>query len=452
MFINREKELDLLGKEYRKKQASFTAIYGRRRVGKTTLISQYIKDKPAIFYYATESSLENQLKQFSFQILSFLGKKYLKHHSFDSFEQAFMFLVDHIGEKKVVIVIDEYHKLTRLDKSFSGFMQKIWDTVLSQNRVHLILCGSVMSIMHKEVLSYESPLYGRRTSNIHLKPLRFNHISQFVKGVSKLNQMNIYASFGTVPKYLELYDSKRSFWSNVASQILDKNAYLYPEVKFLLKDEISKPVTYFTILEIISRGETKIGKIGGKLGVPASHLSRYMQRLCDLDILEKQIPVSEKWPEKTKYGQYRIKDNFIKFWMHYVFMNQSYLEIGNVNFVLEQIKKSFNQTFVSFAFEQYAKEQIWENPEAYLGFTPYKVGRWWNNHEEIDLVAIGEEKAAFIECKWQNRKSDYGVFSELVRKSRLVDLNPNLEKVMVIFSKSGFSNGMKNLEGRFFSY
>ncbi|MBU2510031.1 ATP-binding protein [bacterium] len=452
MFIDRKNELSILNEEYKKKRASFTVIYGRRRVGKTTLISQYIKDKSSIFYYATESSLENQLQQFSYQILSFLGKQYLKHHSFDSFEQAFMFLVDHIGKEKVVIVIDEYHKLTQLDKSFSGFMQKIWDTVLSQSRIHLILCGSVITIMHNEVLSYKSPLYGRRTSNIHLKPLRFNHISQFVKGVSKLNQMNIYASFGTVPKYLELYDSRRSFWYNIASQILDKNSYLYPEVKFLLKDEISQPVTYFTILEIISRGETKIGKIGGKLGVPASHLSRYMQRLCDLDILEKQVPITEKWPEKSKHGQYRIKDNFIKFWMHYVFMNQSYLEIGNVDYVLEQIKKSFNQTFVSFAFEDYAKEQILENPEVYLGFTPTKIGRWWNNHEEIDLIAIGEEKAAFIECKWQTRKTEYSVFSELLRKSKLVNLNPNLEKVMVIFSKSGFSNGMNNLKGRFFSY
>ena len=452
MFIGRRKELEILNNEYQKEKASFTIIYGRRRVGKTTLISEYIKDKPSIFYYATESSLENQLRQFGSQILKFLNKPHLSNHSFDSFEKAFLFFADYIGEQKIVLVIDEYQKLTKLDRGFSSLLQKLWDTSLCQSNVHLILCGSVMSLMQKEVLSYDSPLYGRRTSNIHLKPMRFNHIAQFVKGVPKLTQMNIYASFGTVPKYLELYDSRRSFWSNVENQILDKNSYLYPEVKFLLKDEISQPVTYFTILEIMSRGETKIGKIGGKLGVPASHLSRYMQRLCDLDILEKQIPVSDKVPEKSKQGQYRIKDNFIKFWMHYVFMNQSYLEIGNVRHVLEQIKKSFNQTFVSFAFEEYAKEQILEDPDTFLGFKPRTVGRWWNNYEEIDLIAIGEKKAAFIECKWQNRKADYTVYSDLVRKSRLVNLDPNLEKVFVLFSKSGFSNGMRNLEGRFFSY
>lgn len=452
MFIDRKQELQVLSQEYRKKQASFTVIYGRRRVGKTALISEFIKDKPSIFYYATEASLEYQLKQFSTQVLDFLGKDYLSSHSFDSFEQAFLFLTDHIGRKKIVLVIDEYHRLTQLDKSFSGLIQKTWDTAFKNNRIHLILCGSVISIIHKELLSYESPLYGRRTSNIHLKPLKFKHINKFVQGVSKLDQMNIYASFGTVPKYLELYNSKLPFWTNVATQILDKNSYLYPEVKFLLKDEISQPVTYFTILETISRGETKIGKIAGKLGVPASYLSRYMQRLNALDIVEKEVPVTENWPEKSKFGQYRIKDNFIKFWMHYVFMNQSYLEIGNVDYVLNRVKKSFNQAFVSFAFEQYARELILDKPQKYLGFTPEKIGRWWNNYEEIDLVAIGSKNVAYIECKWQSRRIDYSVYADLVRKSELVQTEPGLDKTYVIFSKSGFVKGIRNLSGRFHSY
>jgi len=452
MFVNREKELQVLNQEYRKKSASFTVIYGRRRVGKTTLISNYIKGKSSLFYYATEASLDTQLKQFSALVMDFLGKDYLTSHAFDSFEQAFLFLADHIKLKKLVVVIDEYHKLVKLDKSFSGLIQKVWDTALINSRIHLILCGSVMSIMHKELLSYQSPLYGRRTSNIHLKPLKFKHISKFVQGISKMDQMNIYASFGTVPKYLELYDSKQSFWSNIKTQILDKNAYLYPEVKFLLKDEISQPVTYFTILETISRGETKIGKIAGKLGVPASYLSRYMQRLNALDIVEKEVPVTENWPEKSKYGQYRIKDNFIKFWLHYVFMNQSYLEIGNVDYILNRIKKSFNQAFVSFAFEQYTKELILDNPNRYLGFIPEKIGRWWNNYEEIDLVAIGEDRMAFIECKWQNRKIDYSVYADLVRKSELVRVETDAKKTYVLFSKSGFVKGIKNLNGRFYSY
>ncbi len=452
MLIGREPELEILNQEYRKRKASFTVIYGRRRVGKTTLISEYIKEKPSLFYYATESSLEVQLRQFSSQILDFLGIDYLTRHAFDDFEQVFHFLADHIKRRKIVLVIDEYHKLVKLDKSFSSLLQKIWDTRLGQTRIHLILCGSVMSIMHDELLSYKSPLYGRRTSNIHLKPLKFAHIGRFIKGVSKIDQMNIYASFGTVPKYLELYNSRRSFWQNVASQILDRNSYLYPEVKFLLKDEISQPVTYFTILEIISRGETKIGKIAGKLGVPASYLSRYMQRLNDLDIVEKEVPVTEQWPEKSKFGQYRIKDNFIKFWLHYVFMNQSYLEIGNVEHVLNKVKKSFNQVFVSFAFEQYVKEQLLEHPEHYLGFVPDRIGRWWDNHEEIDLIAIGGKNVAFVECKWQNRKTDYNVYADLMRKSKLVRLDDGLEKTFVIFSKSGFVKGMSKLNQRFYTY
>lgn len=452
MFIGRTQELKLLNQEYRKRDAAFTVIYGRRRVGKTTLISEYIKGKPSLFFYATEAGLETQLRQFSLQILDFLGKDDQLRRTFESFEQAFLFLVEHSKRKKVVVVIDEYQKLSQLDKSFSGLLQKLWDTVLQKSRIHLILCGSVISIMHQELLSYTSPLYGRRTSNILLKPLKFKHIRKIVYGVSKLDQMNIYASFGTVPKYLELYNSNQPFWSNIASQILDRNSYLYPEVRFLLQDTISQPVTYLAILETISRGETKIGKIAGKLGVTAVYLSRYMQRLHAMDIVEKEVPVTETWPEKSAFAQYRIKDNFIKFWMHYVFMNQSYLELGNVDFVLNRIKKSFNQAFVSFAFEQYARELILDNPMRFLGFVPFKLGRWWNNREEIDLVALGPDQIAFIECKWQSRKIDYSVYGDLVRKSESVPNTANNHKTFVIFSKSGFVKGIRNLNGRFFSY
>jgi AAA+ ATPase superfamily predicted ATPase len=176
-----------------------------------------------------------------------------------------------------------------------------------------------------------------------------------------------------------------------------------------------------------------------------------MQRLIDIDILKKEVPVTEKNPEKSKLGRYRIRDNFINFWFHYVFMNQSYLEIGNVDYVVDKIKSSFNEKFVSFAFENYIMELILDDPVKYLGFTPIKIGRWWNNQEEVDLVAIGKEKAAFIECKWQSQKVGHKVLLELLRKSELVEIDPTLEKVMVVFSKSGFKEGVERADGKFIS-
>jgi AAA+ ATPase superfamily predicted ATPase len=452
MFVNRESELTVLKREYEKKESSFTVIYGRRRVGKTALIGEYIKGKPAIYIYATERKLKEQLKQISRQVVEYIGKDYLENIEFTDFEQLLQLLAEHIGDRKLVFVFDEYQNLAQLDKSFSSMLMKVWDLKLKSQNIHVILCGSVISMMYSEALSYSSPLYGRRTSNIHLKPLAFHHIGGFVKGVSKIDRMNIYASFGTIPKYLELYDDRKSFLENIRDNILDKNSYLYQEVKFLLKEEISEPTTYFNILEAISDGETKIGKIGSKLNVHSSYLTRYMRKLVDLDIVEKEVPVTEKVPSKSKMGQYKIKDKFIKFWFYYVYRNYSYLEIGNVDYVMDEIKRTFNEQFVAFSFEDYVKELVTHDPLEFLGFRPRKIGRWWDNSEEIDLVAIGDNSAAFIECKWRNQKVDYGVYNNLTRKADIVSLPPGLKKEYVIFSKSGFKDNLEEAEGRFYTY
>lgn len=452
MFVNRDNELAVLNREYDRKGSSFTVIYGRRRVGKTALIEEYIKDKPAIYIYVTKRRMNEQVKQATRQVTDYIKKDYLEKLQFSEFEPLLELLAEHIGDQKLVLVFDEYQNLAELDNSFSSMLMRLWDLKLKEKNIHLILCGSVISMMYSETLSYSSPLYGRRTSNIHLKPLAFNHIGDFVKAASNIDHMNIFASFGTIPKYLELYNDRNSFNENIRDNILDKNSYLYHEVKFLLKEEISEPTTYFNILEAISDGETKIGKIGGRLSVHASYLTRYMRKLVDLDIVEKEVPITEKVPSKSKMGKYWIKDPFIKFWFYYVYRNYSYLEIGNIDYVMEEIARTFNERFVAFAFEDYVKELLTRSPEEFLGFVPRKLGRWWNNSEEIDLVAIGQDRAAFIECKWRDRKVDYSVYNDLIRKAELVALPPGLKKEYVIFSKSGFKDSVKTSAGRFYVY
>ena len=456
MFVNRKKELELLNNEYKKQDSSFTVIYGRRRIGKTALITEYIKDKRAIYFYATESKLNLQLERLTEQAANFFDKEYIKQLKFSDFEQFFIFFSENItGNKKSILVIDEYQNLPLLDKSFSSMLQKVWDLYLKDKNVHLILCGSIISMMHSEVLDYSSPLYGRRTSNIHLKELKFKHITSFIKNLNPIDQMNVYSSFGTVPKYLELYEGNKSFYNNIKDNMLDKNSYLYHEVKFLLKEEIKDINTYFSILEAISFGNRKIGKIAGKINVNTSHLTRYLMKLIDLNIIEKEIPVTEKNPLKSKFGRYRIKDSFINFWFYYIYKNYSYLEIGNIDFVLSEIKRTFNERFVSFCFEDYVKEIISDNPLNYLGFVPQKTGRWWNNREEIDLIAIGEKNITFIECKWNNQKVGYEVIENLMIKSSNV-VYPNIEKlnkIFVIFSKAGFKENLKSSDNiKLFSY
>jgi uncharacterized protein len=342
MFVNRINELESLENEYRSNKATFSVVYGRRRVGKTSLLSKYILDKPSIYLYITLSDLKMQLEAFTKQIKKFVPPLVAKHLKFDSFEEALEFLSEIPLEKKLVLVIDEYQYLTQLDKAFSSKLQKLWDMNLVNSNIHLILCGSVLSMMHSEVLAYNSPLYGRRTSQLHIKAIKFNYLKEFVPKCSKLELMQIFASFGSIPKYLNEYDSSIPFMKNIEQKILNKNSYLYSEGNFLLKDEISDARSYFSILESISKGNTKIGHIGTSLGLVSSHLTKYMQRLIELDIIEKEIPVTEKNPLKSKFGRYKIKDKFLNFWFFYVFKNYNYLEIEQKQAVLDEIDINFN--------------------------------------------------------------------------------------------------------------
>ena len=441
MFVNRIKELKTLNREYKRTNSSFTVIYGRRRVGKTTLIKEFIKDKERIYYYATEINISMQLKSFSRDVLEALG---FSNISFESFEDAFIFLAKNLQDKKLILVIDEYQNLAKVDKGFSSMLQKVWDMYLKETNIYLILCGSTISMMHSEVLNYSAPLYGRSTTIINLKPLLANYIYDFVPNISQEEFMNIYASFGTIPKYLEMYHKDESFEENILELILNKNSFLYNEGYFLLKQEINEVSTYFSILEAISKGATKLGAISGMLEMNSSQLTRYIEKLVSLGFIDKEVPITEKNPLKSKLGRYRFKDNFLKFWFFYVYKNYRFLEIDLHQFVLKEIEKNFNDNFVSFAYEDYIQEQILQDPIKYLGFVPLKIGRWWNNKEEIDLVAFDEENITFIECKWQNRKIKKGVLDALKEKSILI--NSPLKRHFILFSKSGFSDSLKDEE------
>jgi len=421
MFINRKEELQVLEKEYKKNTSSFSVIYGRRRVGKTALISKYIENKPHLYLYATESSLKNQLQTFTNEIIKIFKLPY--KINFNSFEEAFIFIANQ--NQKIILVIDEYQNLAKLDKSFSSMLQKVWDMYLSKSQIHLILCGSVISMMYSEVLNYTAPLYGRRTSNIHLKSIKFKYLPEFLQNVDKLDLMNVYASFGTIPKYLLMYDVNKSFIQNLKDNILDKNSFLYSEGYFLLKQEVNDTSNYFSILESISKGNTKIGAIASSMGVHSSYLPKYLNKLIELDIIQKEIPITETNPLKSKLGRYKIKDKFLNFWFYYVYKNYNYLELGEVDVVLDEIKKNFNDKFVSFAFEDFVYEEILYNPQKYLNFIPKKVGRWWNNKEEIDLIAFDDENIAFIECKWRNVVDKESIKNKLIQKSSLIKHNKN---------------------------
>ena len=439
-FINREKELESLNKEYKKKN-SFVVLYGRRRVGKTTLIKEFIKDKKVFYFFADKQNENLQIERFKNQISERFKNEFLKKIEIKEWDTLFDYLLTKTQNEKFVLVIDEFQYLCMINKNFSSIFQRIYDKKLKDKNIMIILCGSLISMIYSETLAYESPLYGRRTAQIKLQPIKFKYYNKFFKNKSIQDLIELYSITGGIPKYILSLDRDKSALYNIENNILDKNNYLYSEPKFLLQEEVNDLSRYFSILNAISIGHTKMSAISSYLQINAGGLSPYISKLIDLDILEKEVPITENI-ENTKKVLYKIKDNYLKFWFSYVYPYQSYLEIENLTYIKNKIENEFD-LYVSKIYEDLARESIWENAP----FPLLKVGRWWDKEIEIGIIGLGENnKIVFGECKYSKKLIGLNILNELKEKSKKVIWNNDKrEEYYILFSKSGFSEDLIEL-------
>lgn len=440
-FIDRKREMSTLEKEYNREN-SFVVLYGRRRTGKTTLIKEFIKDKNAFYFFADKQNESLQINRFKNQLAEHFKDEFLKKIEINDWDTVFDYFISKIEDEKFVLVIDEFQYLCLMDKGFSSIFQRIYDEKIADKNIMVILCGSLISMMYSEVLSYDSPLYGRRTAQIKLQPISFEYYKEFFDNKSKRELIEFYSITGGIPKYILEFDRNKSPLWNIENNIFNKDNFLYSEPKFLLQEEINDLSRYFSILNSIALGNTKLSSICSHLGLNSSSMTSYITKLIDLDILEKEVPVTENI-ENGKKGLYKIKDNYLKFWFSYVYPYQSYLEIENLSYPLEKIKNEFN-LWVSKIYEDLARETVLNNSE--IPFPIKKLGRWWNNNEEIDIVGLGDNEIIFGECKWSNKKVGLSVLLSLKEKSKSVKWNNSSRKeYFILFSKEGFSDDLISL-------
>ncbi len=448
-FIGRTNELAALEKEYQR-ESSFVVIYGRRRVGKTRLIKEFIKKKTNTVYFLATEELEAQsMKRFSGVISRTTGNAMLKSVTFSDWIDLFQAIAQYKPEEKKIIVIDEFPYLVKTNPAFPSILQNAWDEILKDQNVMLILCGSLISMMQKHALSYDSPLYGRRTAQIRLMPLSFTNVyaSQELSFEEAVKQ---YAVTGGVPKYLEFFQAKNSLIEQITETVLSKNGFLYEEPKFLLSDEVQVPTSYFSIIKVIADGNHKLSKIAGTLGFETSKLTPYLSILSELGFVEKQVPITEKNAEKSRKGLYFISDNFVRFWFQYVYPFKGELELDNIEIVLEEIEKDFNYKFVAFAYEDICKDIFTSLCSSkVIDFVPSKVGSYWFNDAtsdtQIDVMAVDtKNKRLFAgECKYHNQPVDADVLFDLEKKvinsGEIQKTFRNYTVIYGVFSKSGFT-------------
>lgn len=453
-FLGREKEILGLEKEYAR-DGGFVVIYGRRRIGKTTLIKQFIKSKTAFYFLATKEVESQSMKRFAGVIARTTGNSVMQKAAFSDWLDLFQAVADYKPNEKKVLVIDEFPYLVKVNDSFPSILQNAWDEILKDSNVMLILCGSLISMMKKHALSYESPLYGRRTAQMRIAPLPFTTVYENQK-LSFEEAAEQYSITGGVPKYMEFFSDGQPLYEQIKENVLSKNGFLYEEPNFLLTDEVQVLTNYFSIIKVIADGNHKLGTIAGILGLETSALTPYLKTLSELGFTEKQVPVTEKNAEKTRKGLYFISDNFLRFWFRYVYPYKGELELDNMQISLDELDKDFKEKFVAFAYEDICKEIFARLcSDKAIDFTPSKIGSYWLNDKsgntQIDVMAVDTvNKRLFAgECKYHNQPIDADVYFELVKKvdnsSEIKSAFKDYTVIYGVFSKSGFTSRMTDI-------
>lgn len=447
-FIGRTSELATLNAEL-EHGSGFVVIYGRRRVGKTTLIKEFIKDKRAFYFLATTESEAQSMKRFAGVLSRTAKNPMLSKVTFTDWLDLFQVVADDHPDEKKVLVIDEFPYLVKTNPDFPSILQNAWDEVLKDHNVMLILCGSLISMMKKHALAYDSPLYGRRTAQIRLMPLQFTDVYA-AQNLSFEQAVEQYAITGGVPKYMEFFQTDEPLVEQIRRVVLSKNGFLYEEPDFLLNEEVQTPINYFSVLKAISDGNHKLSKIGMTMEQDTSAITPYLKTLIDLGFVTKNVPITEKNPERSRKSLYYVSDNFIRFWFRYVYPFKGELELDNQQIVLDEMSKDFKQKFVAFAYESICRNIFAELcRKGQIDFAPSRIGSYWRNDNEgdteIDVAAVdNQHKRLFLgECKYHAKPVDVAVYSALQEKGQSKELTAafkGYEIVYGLFSKSGFTD------------
>ena len=452
-FIGREYEMERLARWYEEDRFQCIVMYGRRRVGKTRLLTEFSKGKNTIFHVATEHSETRGLQEFSAQIM----KHYqLARHTplFARWEDAFAFLGEQAKDERTLLILDEFPYLARSHMGMLSILQNSIDHIFADTKLFIVLCGSSISFMEHEVLSYKSPLFGRRTGQMEIPPLDYFHAKQFFPSYNAEDSITAYGVLGGIPQYLQQFSPDRSLDDNMQAKVFDKTSYLYREPEFLIKQELKSPAVYISIIEAIAGGASKLNDIATAIKESTAKTSVYMRNLLRLRIIDRITPIGEKKSRKTIY---RISDSLFDFFYRFINPYIAVIEQELGDLIYETEVKGNLSSYLGFVFEQVCKEYlIRRNRKQRNPFLILEIGRWWGpdkaarKQEEIDIVGTGKDCMLFAECTFTNKLVGIREYKKLVSRSELI---AHTEAHYILFSKSGFeeqlitmSRNLANLE------
>lgn len=445
MFYNRESELEYLLERYktlkRANSGELIVLYGRRRVGKTTLAQEFLKRVGGAYLYVDLAEEKDIFQGFSRAIREQLGDSVF----FQELEHFFDYCREKAKHGPLVLVLDEFQRFSVTSTRVITRFQHEWDQTLKDLPIMAVLMGSSIGMMRQVALSATAPLFGRATGIQKLVPFNYRGLCQMFPELAEADKVRLYAVFGGTPYYLNLAkrSQKKDLFELINKLVLEPGAPLREEPRLLLLMELKEISRYNSILHAIASGKATIKEIGEQAGIEPNKVSYYLRALSDLlALVVPEAPVLGK----KKMGRYRISDHFFRFWYRFVYPNFGALELGNHSNVLEFVKQNL-EGFVGWAFEDVVRELlIAYNGRELLGmplnFT--RIGRWWNRAaEELDIVAVNErEKTIWLgEVKWTNRPVGAELIEDLLRRKELIEWRKGRRKeYLLAVSRSGFTS------------
>jgi len=452
MFVSRDSELGALQKLYNKDKFQVVVMYGRRRVGKTTLINEFIKGKPAIFFAAQEANTQLNLQMFSEKVYAFFGLP-TTTGVFANWHDAFMFIADRAKTQKFILAIDEFPYIVEANKSVKSILQNIIDHELLNSNLYLILCGSQISFMEREVLGYKSPLFGRRTAQFMVTGFDYYDAAKMLPSATNEDKVRYYACIGGTPHYLAQIADELSFEANIKELFFQPQGYLYGEPTMLLQQELRELSIYNSIISAIATGASRLNEISTKIGEDTAKTIKYIKTLTDLKILHKEHPFGEN-PERSRKGIYMISDNCFRFWYRYVFLNKTGIESGIGAEIADSLVFPNLPSFTGKpAFEEICRQYlVRRNKGKALPFLASNFGCWWGADPEIkanaDIDVIADNKAErkiiLCECKWKNEPTDAAEIQKLMSKAHLI--SDYTDYWFMFFSKAPYTEAARRLE------
>jgi AAA+ ATPase superfamily predicted ATPase len=443
-FIGREAELDVLNKAYEKQQFQMPILWGRRRVGKSELLTEFSKNKNVIFFTGTQGTALDNLEQLAIVISDYIQSPI--QLKFDTITEALTTIEDILtkNDTPTALIIDEYPYLATAIPSVSSLLQQKIDHVFKKmDHFTIILSGSSMSFMEKQVLGAKSPLYGRRTANIKLLPFTVRAARDFLPIMALEDYLTIYGITGGVPYYLNEFDDQLTLKENLLEHLINPDSVLYQEPSAYLQMEFDKPERYSDIIKAVATGSSRYNEISTKTQLQSGVIDTYLKNLLELGILERVLPLGEK---SNKKATYHVKDGIFKFWYGVMAAKNQIILQRKFNLAYNMMTLDIIK-FTSFVFEDFARQWLLEkNGTGSFKTIISEIGTWYGNNpnvrekqaEEIDILAFGLNKDEMLigECKWRNEPTDSDVYNKLVERSEFFN---KPVKELVIFSKSTFT-------------